>query len=490
MFLTGPPGAGKTYVLAEYIQRAKRAGKRVAVTASTGIAATQIGGTTIHAWSGLGIKDRLTADDERWLTGNEKLTKRYNSTDVLVIDEVSMLHGARLDMVNRAAKILRQSEAAFGGLQVIMVGDMYQLPPVSRYGEPADFVHNSAAWHELDPEVCYLTEQHRQSETDKLLEILVAIRRDDIQEEHHLLLQDRIGKRAEEGIALTRLFAHNIDVTSINDKHLQALMSEGHVYEMRTKGNKARAEALAGSVLAPKELELRVGAEVMFVVNNFAEGYVNGSRGQVVDFEADGPVVRLMNGKRITVEPFTWTLTEDGRAVAEVTQLPLRLAWAITIHKSQGMSLDAAEIDLSRAFTPGMGYVALSRVRSLDGMYLNGINSMALSLHPDIHAFDALLRQASAERAALTEDIADEIIAEPAAPEPVDRELLTALQRWRTARARAEGIPPFMVAHNTTLEALARLQPSTPQQLMAVPGFGTRKAEQYGADILKIISKS
>jgi ATP-dependent DNA helicase PIF1 len=132
VFLTGAPGAGKTYVLNQFIHLAKQQGRTVAVTASTGIAATHIGGTTIHSWSGLGIKDSLSQYDLDKLKNSAKLVKRYNATDVLVIDEVSMLHGARLDMVNMVAKNLRKNNAPFGGMQVILVGDLFQLPPITR----------------------------------------------------------------------------------------------------------------------------------------------------------------------------------------------------------------------------------------------------------------------------------------------------------------------------------------------------------------------
>ena len=487
VFLTGAPGAGKTYVLNKFVKRAERAGKKVAVTASTGIAASHIGGTTIHSWSGLGILDSLSDDDLRRLGSSERLAKRYNGTDILVIDEVSMLHGQRLDMINRLAKVLRASEVPFGGMQVILVGDLFQLPPISRGTDVFDFAYLSEAWAELDLQICYLTEQHRQQGNDALLGLLEAMRRGEVNEDHGLLLQARLEQEPPES-AVTRLYAHNIDVDAINQRHLDALPGHARQFEMRTKGSKAKVEQLAKGLLAPEVLELKTGAEVMFVANNFAEGFVNGSRGRVIEFENDQPVVRLMNGRRITVEPHSWSLSEDGRVRAEVTQLPLRLAWAITIHKSQGMSLDAAEIDLGRAFTPGMGYVALSRVRSLDGLYLRGINAMAMAMHPQIHELDDTLRQVSAGLADSTEDIADEVII--AKTEPIiDEALFVKLKDWRYKRSQTDGVPPFMIAHNTALSAVAASLPTTPQQLLALSGFGSRKVEAYGSDILAIIAE-
>ena len=490
VFLTGAPGAGKTYVLNQFIKRAERAGKRVAVTASTGIAASHLGGTTIHSWSGLGIIDALSPEDLDRLGGADRLVKRYNSVDVLVIDEVSMLHGQRLNMVNDLAKVLRGNDKAFGGMQVILVGDLFQLPPVSRGNGPIDFVHLSDAWADLNPSICYITEQHRQQGSDQLLEFLEAMRANDVNEDSGQVITDRIGREPGEDEIITRLYSHNIDVETINQKHLQAIPDSSKKFAMQTKGSKAKIEQLMKGMLTPEILELKVGAEVMFVANNFAEGFVNGSRGRIIAFDkASNPIVRMTNNRLITVEPHTWSLNEDGLVRAEVTQLPLRLAWAITIHKSQGMSLDAAEIDLSRAFTPGMGYVALSRVRSIDGLYLKGLNAMAMHLHPQVYEFDEHLRGHSEELASITEDIEDEI--EQAARNTsgaVDPVLVQALTRWRLERAKKDGLAAYMVAHNATLDSVARALPLTKRELLGISGFGPKKVDTYGDDIIAIIA--
>ncbi|HEY1064158.1 MAG TPA: HRDC domain-containing protein [Candidatus Saccharimonadales bacterium] len=488
VFLTGPPGAGKTYVLNEFIQRARRRGKNVAVTASTGIAATHLNGTTIHSWSGLGIRDSLTHHDLQWLADNDRLRKRYNATDILVLDEVSMLHGSRLDMINAACKLLRQNEQAFGGLQVVLVGDLFQLPPVSPGREVFDFAHLSAAWQELELRICYISEQHRQAE-DGLLDLLTALRSGDFEDSHLELLNTRKGQDSA-GITVTRLYTHNRDVDSINDKHLKALHVDSKTYTMATKGAQAKVEQLVKGVLAPDKLQLKQGAEVMFVANNFAEGFVNGSRGQVIGFKDNWPLVRLHDNERIIkVEPHSWSLTEDGRVRAEVAQIPLRLAWAITVHKSQGMSLDAAEIDLSQAFTPGMGYVALSRVRSLDGVFLLGLNPTALLLHPDIYEFDRALKQESAGLAARTADAPDEDqeIDDPGVA-TYDEALFQALRAWRYAQARQQTVAPYMVAHDATLMELARRMPQSVAQLAAVKGFGPMKIEKYGPELVTLVT--
>lgn len=491
VFLTGAPGAGKTYILNEFIRKATWQGKTVAVTASTGIAATHINGTTIHSWSGLGIKDELTEKDLAILGSSAKLLRRYVATDVLVIDEVSMLHGKRLDMLDQVAKLLRESDAPFGGLQVILVGDLFQLPPVTRGGGLVDFVHLSDAWAELDPKICYLTEQYRQ-QGGGLLDVLEAMRSGDLTSEHGNTLRARLRLPVPDNQIVTRLYAHNIDVDSINARHLKAIDQKVNLYSMTSRGSERKVEQLKKSVLAPDKLELKIGAEVMFVANNFSSGYFNGSRGQVIDFKDELPLVRLSgNRKIIKVEANSWALTEDERKTAEVAQLPLRLAWAITIHKSQGMSLDAAEIDLSKTFTPGMGYVALSRVRSIEGVYLAGVNSTALSMHDEIYEFDGQIRRLSRDLADKTEEYEDTVDDRgDKAEQPIDDKLFEALRSWRLKRAQRDEVPPFIVAHDNLLKLLSIKKPTNRKKLLSIKGMGPKKSETYGDEILEIIAKN
>jgi ATP-dependent exoDNAse (exonuclease V) alpha subunit len=396
VFLTGAPGAGKTYVLNQFIKAAEEQGRAVAITASTGIAASHLNGVTIHSWSGLGISEAVTKYDLQKLENNSRVVKRYKKTDVLVIDEISMLHGHRLDMINLVAKTLRKNNRPFGGLQVVLVGDLFQLPPVTRGSSVFDFAHESTAWQELAPKVCYITEQHRQAGTDELLDILQAMRQNTVTDGHRGRLQQRVGAQVPADTVLTRLYSHNVDVDDLNQGFLAKLPGEFKKFDMTSGGDQYKVEQLKKQVLAPETLLLKVNAEVMFVANNFQAGFVNGTRGRVLKFTKAGePIVKMTSGRVVTVEPHSWKIQEDDRTLAEVTQVPLRLAWAITIHKSQGMSLDAALIDLGQAFTPSMGYVALSRVRSLDGLYLLGLNDMALAMHDSIYEFDAQLLQAS-----------------------------------------------------------------------------------------------
>lgn len=394
VFLTGEPGAGKTYTLNKFIEEAQAKHKRIAITASTGIAASHIGGTTIHSWSGLGIADTISDAELDRMGYKMQLVERYSRCDILIIDEISMLHGSRLDMVDRACRWIRRKEdVPFGGLQVIFVGDMFQLPPVTRGSDETDYAHHSNAWRVADLKPAYLTEQHRQGAGDELLDILREMRNGGISQEHIELLNTRKGLPVDESI--TKLYTHNVDVDTLNNNKLAELDGPMHTYTMTGKGKDWLVEKLMKNLLCPDKLQLKVGAEVMFVANNFDKGFVNGTRGRVIAFERGEPVVETTDDLRIQVEEHTWRqFNETGEyVVAEVSQTPLRLAWAVTIHKSQGMSLDAAEIDLSKAFVPGMGYVALSRVRSLDGLFLGGLGPQALLLDRDIYEFDKALKQ-------------------------------------------------------------------------------------------------
>jgi len=395
VYLTGAAGSGKTHVLNEYVNYLKHRGVAVGVTASTGIAATHIGGVTIHSWSGVGIKDTLSDHEIEGLVQKEYLWKRFDRTRVLVIDEVSMLSPALFDTVERVCRSMKQSQEPFGGMQVVLSGDFFQLPPITRGGisEDMEFVNASDAWRNMDIRVCYLSEQFRH-EDNTLENILNEMRGGAVSARTRQLLGGQKDKDFGGDVSPTRLYTHNVDVDLENERELEKLSGKPREFVMQTKGKKNLVMSLKKSVLAPEELRLKKRAVVMFVKNSFDEGYVNGTLGVVEDFDGDTPVVRTFSGRKIYVNPAEWSIEEDGKALAKAEQLPLRLAWAITVHKSQGMSMDAAEIDLSKAFVPGQGYVALSRLRTLAGLKLCGINETAFAIHPAVAALDGhLLRE-------------------------------------------------------------------------------------------------
>lgn len=392
VLLTGPAGAGKTFVLNQFIKLAKAEGKYVSVTATTGLAATHLGGSTIHSWSGIGISDEI----QHGFADNLSKGRReiIEKTDVLIIDEISMLHDFRLDMVDEVCRIVRKKDEPFGGIQLIMSGDFFQLPPINRGDSRAGgFVVNSRVWQELDPVVCYLEEQHRQDD-EELLEILNAMRAGELRRGHAEKLLSRVDIEPDFDSEITELHTVNIDVDRINEQKLDRLEGDELFYTQTSTGSKNYVENLQRSVLAPQVLRLKKGALVMAVKNSLDKKYVNGSIGTIIDFEpvTEYPVVEFRNGKVLTVIPDTWELRDGEKKRASISQIPLRLAWAITVHKSQGMTLDEAKVDLRKAFVEGMGYVALSRVKNLNSLYLAGINQMALRVSEDAQNIDVLLR--------------------------------------------------------------------------------------------------
>lgn len=396
-YLTGAAGSGKTYLLNEYIRYLRKKGIGVGITASTGIAATHLGGLTLHSWAGIGIEHQASDMEILMMAGNRRVAKRFANANVLIIDEISMLDADRLNLVDRVARVAKGSFKPFGGMQVVFCGDFFQLPPITKNKEqPARFAYHSTAWKELGLKVCYLHEQHRQGD-EKFLKVLNAIRQAKVDESITAHLEAQRAANLARG-RITKLYSHNVDVDEENRRELLRIPGEEVVYQMEAYGKvPALLQSLKNGCLAPETLAVKKEAMVMFVKNNFEKGYVNGTLGKITDFDEWGyPLVTTLDGKNISASPETWSIEENGKILAKITQVPLRLAWAITIHKSQGMTLDGAQINLADAFEKGMGYVALSRVRSLAGIKLLGFNEIALQVHPEILKFDRELQKLSA----------------------------------------------------------------------------------------------
>ncbi len=403
VFLTGEPGSGKTYVVNQYVSYLRSHGIEPAVTASTGIAATHIGGLTIHAWAGLGVKKELSRSELAAIAANRRVTKRVAAARILIIDEVSMLAPDVLALADKVCQKIKKNPVPFGGLQIILVGDFFQLPPVAKAetAKPASlldfparrFAFQAPVWQKAGLAVCYLTEQYRQSDND-FTSLLSAIRNNNFAEIHLALVKSRLIDFSQSPGGAPKLFSHNADVDRINNDKLNQLPGRLKNFIMSDLGPKPLVAALQKGCLSPQVLGLKINAAVMFTKNDHQGRFVNGTLGTVFGFdESSGyPIVVTKAGKKIQVEPADWTLEENGIARAKITQLPLRLAWAITIHKSQGMSLDEAVMDLSEVFEFGQGYVALSRVRRLLGLHLLGYNRRAFEVDQQVLAKDQEFR--------------------------------------------------------------------------------------------------
>lgn len=394
IFLTGEPGSGKTHTINAFVSWLRESGIEPSVTAATGIAATHVGGMTLHSWSGIGISESLTRADIDRIATKEHIARRIQKASVLIIEEISMLSASTFQMADAICREVRRVDTPFGGLTVILVGDFFQLPPVSR-GREVQFAYTSATWRDLNVLTCYLTEQYRQDDSD-FLDVLSAIRSGEVEEGHHETLMARHTNLSDVPHDAPKLFSHNADVDRINAEELAKLTGTSHKFSMSSKGKDTLIDGLKRGCLSPEILELKEGATVMFTKNSPQGKFVNGTLGVVSGWGAGGmPIVATKTGLSITTEPMEWQVEEQGKVKASVSQIPLRLAYAMTVHKSQGMSMDAAIMDLSRAFEYGQGYVALSRVRRLSGVYLTGLNARALEVHPEILEKDRDFRAAS-----------------------------------------------------------------------------------------------
>lgn len=393
MFLTGSPGSGKSYLVNQYLCWAYDNGKRVTVTASTGIAATHINGSTIHSFLGVRNDDMLDLDDQMEIVNNRWTVKRLNDSDILIIDEVSMLSAQMIENLDLILRRARGNEMLFGGMQLIFVGDFFQLPPVK-----AAYAFTSPTWIKAELKVCYLSHVYRQSDP-VFIDVLQGIRDGHLTDAQMSVIQSRY-KEDVSGQDCLRIETVNKNVDMFNERRLEMIDSKQKCYQMEYDGNEKLVAGLIKTCMSPDRLFLKVGARVMFTKNDlFEKRYVNGTQGVVTAIEDTKVTVQKNDGETITVGRDTWErVTGYGankQVLAAVTQIPLRLAYAITTHKSQGATFDKAVIDLTQAFESGQSYVAISRVRTLEGLFLQGkIGRNFLLTSDEVKEYDKSIREA------------------------------------------------------------------------------------------------
>jgi len=398
VFLTGSAGTGKTHILKEYINYLRDNAIFPSILAPTGIAASLLNGKTIHSFFALGIRDFFSDEDIYAIATNSRLRKRFKELKVLIIDEVSMISPTIFSVMDKVLQIAKKNDKPFGGIQLILSGDFFQLPPISRGDDDKRFAWQSPSWKEADFKTCYLTKKYRQNQKNLITTVLDNIRKGVISQEARDILDSRIGKSLDINFSPTKLYTHNMDVDSENQKELNKLDGKLHTYEYFKKGSESNVERMFKNSLVQKTLCLKKDTVVMFIKNDLDGNFVNGTTGKVVGFEktTDNPIVEIPGKGPLIVEAEEFTYeNEEGEILASITQYPLKLAWAITIHKSQGMTLNAAQIDLSRTFETGQGYVALSRVKDIDGLSLKGYNESSLQVDGLILKIDGRIKAAS-----------------------------------------------------------------------------------------------
>lgn len=382
--ITGPAGTGKSFLL-EYLKRRSKYGLDVAAT--TGIAALNVGGTTIHAWAGLGLGDQTADEILQNLESRVRVKRRIREAELLAIDEISMASADLLELLDEVMRKVRLKDDPFGGCQLVFFGDFLQLPPVNKSGNPTRFAFEASCWKGV--KTVEMTTVVRQADTS-FAEMLHRIRKGLHTPADVEILKSRVSApRPADGFDPIRLFNTNRDVDLFNwDLLCSKCEGEGYEYEARDTGSEWMLARLRKDCIAPQRLTLRVGAQVMLLKNYFDLGVVNGSVGRVESFDPTGmPVVVFKNGIRWTAEKSTWELKQGGFVEATRQQIPLRLAWGITIHKSQGMTLELLEADLGKCFEQGQAYVALSRAKTLDGLFLSSFDSASIMAHPKALAF-------------------------------------------------------------------------------------------------------
>lgn len=392
IFITGGAGVGKTAILKLYHKNNKN-NKKIAVTSTTGTSAILLNGTTLHSYLGIGLGIDSAATLSLKINKRKYLKDRWVNIDVLIIDEISMLSAELFDKLELMARTIRKNKKPFGGIQLILSGDFTQLKPI----DSENFCFESENWDFVIEKTVYLQEIIRQN-NKVFQDCLNEIRMADISHKTQHIINKRIGVQLENkhGIIPTELYAKNDIVNSINKTSLKNLANEGNIiYEynieinIHDKKNIAKQyEKCIKSIPAMEKLEICIGAQVMLLYNLDIENkLINGSRGIVIKFIADIPLIRFLNGIERLVNYQTWEIEDSDMHIASVIQIPLKLGYAFSIHKTQGCSLDYAIMDLSEIFDYGMAYVALSRLRNLDGLSIISIDWSKIKIHPKAKQF-------------------------------------------------------------------------------------------------------
>jgi len=403
--VTGPAGTGKSAVLKVLDDLAHTSGRKFSVVGTTGIAAVNVSGCTLHSWAGLPfdinrVEPFMLARNIERSEKYEKVYRNITETDILAIDEVSMLSGVLFDYFSELCSLVRSDPRPFGGMTLIVFGDFLQLPPVGdQVNRNPPFAFQAEAWAKGDFRLHLLTKIFRQADPE-FGAVLSKIRRGIQDVEVKDYLNRLVAKPLPKSGNAVIIHTHNAEVDKINNKFLDQLVGESRLFTARDwcedseLGRKGRGD-LERHCLASSPLRLVVGARVMCLRNlDFDLEIINGSCGKIIGFEKHGsddfpyiPVVEFDNGTHMEIKPQQWEIKNEDAIIARRRQIPLRVAYAITSHKAQGLTLDSTVLFLNRSFTWGQGYVALSRCKTFDGTYLQNFNARTFRANRDAVRF-------------------------------------------------------------------------------------------------------
>lgn len=519
LFLTGKAGTGKTTFLREVVRYTK---KKCIVLAPTGIAAVNAGAMTIHSFFqfGLGPFVQGVIEPKSDFRINKSKLELIRHLQLLIIDEVSMVRADLMDHIDVELRRIRRNSKPFGGVQLLMIGDLQQLPPIAHGGEDellrqyykTLYFFSSAALKSMKYSCIELKNVYRQTDRH-FIDILNHARDCTLTSQDISDLNARyipgFSPKPEDGYI--RLMTHNRQVDYVNETEMEELDSKPYTFVAAVTGTFPEE-----SYPTADSLTLKKGAQVMFIKNDPERRFINGTLGEVKSIDKNSIAVRLAeSGTIIDVEPVEWQniryqFDEESKEISSkqigrFKQYPLKAAWAITVHKSQGLTFDKAIIDVHAAFSPGQAYVALSRCRTLDGLVLSSPVSASVFMRDN--AVDAYMNYISSPVEELAFSSCYEYFEYEKKPEPEevapaakvnadkrevpagipDTALAQELKSWRFERAKEIGKPAFFILSNAVLAGIAHLRPTTLTDLMEVPGIGPSKLNAYGEEIVSIV---
>lgn len=385
IFITGHAGTGKSYIL----NKLKEKLPKLIITSTTGIAAVNIKGQTIHSWAGVGICNRPIEYTVERILKRSATKKQIQKCKLLAIDEISMLDIKTFEYVDKVLRLVRENDEPFGGIQLIVIGDFFQLPPVNLNTEDErKYCFESELWNDLNFKTIMLKKNYRQNET-ALINALSNMRINNLNAEDIKLLKTRECSQSDDLSDILHIFATNAEADNYNNYKFRnitepeyTLFATDGIYkgkELIKKAENERDENILKRIdvvcNAEKSIALKLGVRVMLLTNlSFEDGLINGSCGVVEEITDDYVLVEFDNGVTSQITKHDFEFYNNDVLIAVRKQFPLRLAYGITIHKSQGMSLDKLVVDCSRIFEKGQAYVAFSRIKTLDGLYLFNFN--------------------------------------------------------------------------------------------------------------------
>ena len=515
IFLTGKAGTGKTTFLKDVKKYTK---KNHIVLAPTGVAAVNAGAMTIHSFFQFGFGPYVKGISEpegNYMMRREK-RELIKSLELIIIDEISMVRADVLDHINDELQRIRRNSEPFGGVQLLMIGDLQQLPPITPDNEleilkphyDSMYFFDSKSLRNSDYYCIELKSVYRQTD-QRFIDILNRVRTGDVTHSdldelnsHHVA-----DFRPAQGDNYIQLVTHNRMADAINQREMAALSADTFMFDAKVTGTFPE-DAFPTS----RQLEIKKGAQVMFVKNDPDKRFINGMLGEVEEVSDDSIRVRLSGKDNIVkVEPTAWeniryhmneeTHQIESTKIGSFMQYPIKPAWAITIHKSQGLTFDKAVIDAHEAFSPGQAYVALSRCRSLDGMVLSEkLTQRAIItdsivdeyMNGAVQDIDALARNINFEPFDYDRTTKETTVAKNANGHVtvVNTNVFDALKEWRTQVASVAGVPAYVVMYDRTLAELANALPERTSELDSIHGLGPVKIEKYGQALLDVIHSS